>query len=225
MAYSILGMFPADSRGDAVLRPSTPLETGFVGAQPTEAQQAFDGWSYRVQARYAGRVRIVVDADKLSVAGPRVPFGLYSFWIWLQGLTLALVPVFLVWALVAWNWRPLGVGVATLFASVLVMAIGAGVWPGLGETVLAGEGHFNAVEAPLDQVSDVEVGGGWARDGMQAIVFFYKPGIDPLATNAVTFRAPDGEGHSVVYAIQMFTKQDAEKLASLLAGESKVADR
>lgn len=225
MAYSILGMFPKDASGEGVVRPSTPLETGFVGAQPASSQQAFDGWSYRVQARYAGRVRVVVDGDRLSVAGPRIPFGLYSFWIWLQGLTLALVPAFLVWALVAWNWRPLAIGFGTLVVSVVVMAIGAGVWPGLGETVLAGEGHFNAVEVPLSRVSDVQVGGGWARDGMQAIVFFYKPGIDPLATNAVTFKAPDGEGHDVVYAIQMFSNEDARKLASLLTGESKVVGR
>jgi hypothetical protein len=216
MSYAILNMFPKDPDRSGVIRPSTPLETGFVGAAPAADQHAFDGWSYRVQGRYAGRVRVVVDNDTVTVAGPRIPFGLYLFWIWLQGITLSLVPVFLVWALVAWNWRPLLTGGVALLVSVLAMAIGAGVWPGFGETVLAGEGHFNAIEVPLSRVSEVQLGEGWARDGMETVVFPYKKGIDALATNAVTFRAPDGEGHDVIYAIQMFSAEDARTLAALI---------
>lgn len=226
MATAILGMFPADPANAGLVRASTPLETGFVGAQPQAGQHAFDGWSYRVQARYAGRVRVVVDGDKLVVAGPRVPMGLYAFWIWAQGLTLALVPALLVWALVGWNWRPLAWGFGMLLVSLCTMGIGAGIWPGFGETVLAGEGHFNAVEVPLSRVSDVQVGGGWARDGLQTVVLLYKKGIDPLATNAVTFRAPDGEGHDVVYAIQMFSAEDAGELSRLLAaGGAELSSR
>lgn len=216
MAKSILSMFPRDAANAGVVRPSTPLETGFIGAQPVPGQHVFDGWSYRVQGRYAGRVRVVVEGDRLSIAGPRIPMGLYAFWIWLQGITLALVPVFVVWALVAWNWRPALGGVVTLVVSLLAMAIGAGVWPGFGETVLAGEGHFDAIEVPLERVTEVQVGSGWARDGMQTVVILYKAGIDQLAGNAVTFRAPDGEGHDVIYAIQMFSREDAEELAGLL---------
>lgn len=222
MSYSILRMFPSDPSRAGKIRPSTPLETGFVGAQPNSDQTAFDGWSYRVQGRYAGRVRIVVDPEVVSVAGPRIPFGLYSFWIWLQGLTLALVPVALVWALVSWDWRPLLVAAGFLVTSVVSMGIGAGIWPGFGETVLAGEGHFDAIEIPLDHVSEVQVGSGWARDGMQAVVVLYKAGIDQLATNTVTFRAPDGEGHNVIYAIQMFSAADAKQLASHLTGETVI---
>ena len=158
--------------------------------------------------------------QNLSVAGPRIPFGLYSFWIWLQGLSLALVPVALVWALVAWDWRPLLVAAGFLVLSVASMGIGAGIWPGFGETVLAGEGHFNAVEIPLARVSEVQVGSGWARDGLQVVVAPYKAGIDQLATNTVTFRAPDGEGHNVIYAIQMFSAADAKQSSSLLTGDS-----
>ena len=216
MSLSILRMFPSDPDRSGVVRPSTPLETGFVGAQPSAGQHAFDGWSYRVQGRYAGRVRVVIDALNVSVAGPRIPFGLYSFWIWLQGLSLALVPVAIAWALVSWNWRPLLVAGGLLLLSVLSMGIGAGIWPGFGETVLAGEGHFNAIEISLARVAEVQVGSGWARDGMQVVVSPYKAGIDRLATNAVTFRAPDGEGHNVIYAIQMFSPEDAEQLATLL---------
>ena len=219
MSFSILKMFPSDPDRAGTVRPSTPLETGFVGAQPAAGQQAFDGWSYRVQGRYAGRVRVVVDGANVSVAGPRIPFGLYSSWIWLQGLALALVPVAIVWALVAWDWRPLLVAAGFLVISVAGMGIGAGIWPGFGETVLAGEGHFYAIEVPLARVSEVQVGSGWARDGMQVVVAPYKAGIDQLATNAVTFRAPDGEGHNVIYAIQMFSAEDATRLASLLGSE------
>lgn len=216
MAYSIARMFPADPQGAGTIRPSTPIETGLVGAEREAGQRAFDGWSYRVQGRYAGRVRVTVDADSVSIAGPRIPFGLYSLWIWLQGLTLALVPAALVWALVAWNWRPLLVGLGLLFGSTLVMAIGAGIWPGFGELVYAGEGHFDAIEVPRESVGEVKVGEDWARDGMQTVLVLYKRGIDQLATNTVTFRAPDGEGHDVCYAIQMLSREDAEELAALL---------
>ena len=72
MTLSMLRMFPSDPTRSGVIRPSTPLETGFVGALPTPDQNAFDGWSYRVQGRYAGRVRVVVDQDTLTVAGPRI---------------------------------------------------------------------------------------------------------------------------------------------------------
>jgi len=216
MTYSILRMFPSDPDRSGAIRPSTPLETGFVGAQPTASQQAFDGWSYRVQGRYAGRVRVVVEGGNVSIAGPRIPMGLYAFWIWLQGLSLALVPVGIVWALVAWDWRPLLFAGGFLLLSVVSMALGAGIWPGFGETVLAGEGHFNAIEIPVTRVSEVQVGSGWARDGMQVVVAPYKAGIDQLATNAVTFRAPDGEGHNVIYAIQMFSAEDAKRLSALL---------
>jgi hypothetical protein len=217
MAASMLRMFPRDDRCEGVLRPSTPLETGFIAARPVGEQQVFDGWSYRVQGRYAGRVRVVVEGERLSIAGPRIPFGLYVFWIWLQGLTFALAPVGLVWALVAWDWRPLAAAVAFLLLSVVSMALGAGIWPGFGETVLAGEGHFIAVEVPLGCVSEVQVGGGWARDGLEVVIAPYKAGIDQLATEAVTFRAPDGEGHRVVYAIQMFSMEDAQRLGALLS--------
>ena len=124
----------------------------------------------------------------------------------------------LVWALVAWDWRPLLVAAGFLVISVASMGIGAGIWPGFGETVLAGEGHFNAVEIPLARVSEVQVGSGWARDGLQVVVAPYKAGIDQLAANTVTFRAPDGEGHNVIYAIQMFSADDAERLSKLLEG-------
>jgi len=219
MSFSILKMFPSDPARAGTIRPSTPLETGFVGAQPSPGQTAFDGWSYRVQGRYAGRVRVVLDRETVSVAGPRIPFGLYSFWIWLQGLALALVPVAIVWALVAWDWRPLLVAAGFLVTSVASMGIGAGIWPGFGETLLAGEGHFNAVELPLARISEVQVGSGWARDGLQVVVAPYKAGIDQLATNTVTFRAPDGEGHNVIYAIQMFSAADAKQFAAQLTGD------
>lgn len=55
---------------------------------------------------------------------------------------------------------------------------------------------------------------------MQVVIAPYKAGIDQLATKTVTFRAPDGEGHNVIYAIQMFSLDDAQRLAALLGGGS-----
>lgn len=220
MIYSLLRLFPADSQNAGTVRVATPLETGLYSGRASSDQHVFDAWSYRVQARLAGRVRIVVDDDNLTVAGPRVPFGLYAFWMWLHGLILAAAPVVLVWGLVRLDWRGMVAGVLVALLSFAISAVGAGLWPGFGELVLAGEGHFNAVEVPLSSVEDVELR-NWARDGMEIVLLPYKKPIDGLAGNAVTFRAPDGEGHFVTYALQMFTPQDAQEFSALLKGGSR----
>ncbi|MDI6901664.1 MAG: hypothetical protein QMC79_08245 [Anaerosomatales bacterium] len=218
MTAAVLKMFPQGEPAAGQVRPSTDLEAGFVGATPTAGQHVFDAWSYRVQARYAGRVRVVVDDSTISVAGPRAPFGLYRIWIWLQAITLALVAPALAWAAVKLDWRMLLVAVGLVLVSTAVMAIGAGVWPGMGELPLVAEGHFEATEFDLASVTDVSVG-EWATDGMPVVLFPYKAGIDQIAADrTVTFSAPDGFGHHVRYALQMYSVADAEALISLLEG-------
>lgn len=220
MIYSLLRLFPADTQNAGTLRTATPLETGLYSGRATPDQTVFDAWSYRVQARFAGRVRAVVDGDTLTVAGPRVPFGLYAFWMWLHGLLMAAAPVVLVWGLVRLDWRGALAGVLVACLSFAISSLGAGLWPGFGETVLAGTGRFNAVEVPLSSVRDVELG-TWARDGMEIVLLPYKKPIDGLAGNAVTFRAPDGEGHLVTYALQMFSPQEAAAFSTVLKEGSR----
>jgi hypothetical protein len=172
-------------------------------------------------ARYAGRVRVLVADDRVVVAGPRAPRGLYVLWIWLQGITLALVPGALVLAAVTLEWRALLLAIGVFIISSLVMAIGAGVWPGMGETVFAAEGRFDATEIPLSAVRNVTVGQNWARDGMRLVIAPYARGIDALAARrAVCFNAPDGDGHDASWALHMLSDEDAVELADLLAART-----
>lgn len=218
MSFTIARMLSRPAEGTVEVRHSTPLETGLVGAAPEPGERAFDGFSYRATARYAGRVRVVVREDTVTIAGPRAPRGLYVLWIWLQGLTLALVPPALVLAAVKLDWRALLLALGIMVVSSLVMAIGAGVWPGMGETLFVGEGRFDATEVPLSAVRNVTIGENWARDGLRLVIAPYAPGIDNLAKdNAVCFNAPDGEGRDASYAIHMLSKDDAIALRDLLA--------
>jgi hypothetical protein len=215
MTASISRMFPRGGPADGVTRASTALESGLWGASAHPGQTVFDGWSYRVQARYAGRVRVVVD-DRVSVAGPRVGAFAYRGWIWLQGVTLALVPVALVWAVVGLDWRMLLAGFGLFVLSTGIMGLGAGIWPGAGELALVANGSFEATEFRASAITDAGIG-KWATDGMQTVILLYKPMIDQLAKDVtVTFRAPDGSGHLVRYAIQMYSAEDARRLLGLL---------
>ena len=220
MSVTIVRMLGRTTTGTATIRPSAPIETGLVGATPGTGERVFDGFSYRLTARYAGRVRVVVRDETVTVAGPRAPRGLYVIWIWLQGLTLALVPPALVLAAVKLDWRALVLALGIFVVSALVMAIGAGVWPGMGETMFVGEGHFEATEIPLSAVSNVTIGENWARDGMRLVIAPYAPGIDALAAKrAVCFNAPDGFGHDASWAIHMLSDEDAAELFTLLGGD------
>jgi hypothetical protein len=223
MSVTIVRMLYRSAEGTASVRDSVPIETGLIGATPAEGERVFDGFSYRMTARYAGRVRVVVRGDSVTVAGPRAPRGLYVIWIWLQGLTLALVPPTLALAAVKLDWRALLLALGVMLASTLVMAIGAGVWPGMGETVFVGEGRFDATEVPLESVRNVTLGTDWARDGMRLVIAPYAGGIDGLAKGrAVSFNAPDGQGHDASWSIHMLSEDDATELYELLsAGASR----
>lgn len=94
----------------------------------------------------------------------------------------------------------------------------------LWETSAAGAmqepGGFARIVFPLASVRDVRVGKGWSRGGIGAVIWPVVKGIDSLAKDhAVSFEGPDPvTGRYVVYAIHMYDKADAEKLAGLLGG-------
>lgn len=218
MALTIARMLGRGSSAEVTVRPSTPLESGLIGAVPAADERVFDCFSYRTTARYAGRVRVVVRPNTVTIAGPRAPRRLYAIWIWLQGITLALVPPILVLAVVSLNWRALVLALGTLAASSLIMAIGAGIWPGMGETVWVAEGRFEATELPRGSVSRVTLGTEWARDGLRLVIAPYAPGIDKLAANrAVCWNAPDGSGIDASWAAHALSDGDASELFSLLS--------
>jgi hypothetical protein len=222
MSAAIVRLFSRRAPGKATLRRATAVESALVSGTVPENARVFDGWAYRVGARFAGRVRIAVYDDRVAVAGPRVPVGLYRAWVWVQGLLLALVVPALVAALVTLDWRWLLAAVVLFIVSFLLSMGGAGMWPGLGE-VVTGEtgGYFKALEFPLASVSEVDIGEGWAKGGFEVILFPYKAGIDQMSKGrAVSFFAPDEDGYEVRFAVDMYTEDFARQLSDLLASKT-----
>jgi hypothetical protein len=217
MSLAIARLFSRPASGRASIRPGIAVESGLVGGSIPEGARVFDGWSYRVGARFAGRVRITVYEDRVAVAGPRVPRWLYELWIWAQGLLLALVPPALVAAAVTLDWRWLVAAIGLWIASFGVSFGGAGLWPGLGE-VSNDRGYFKAVEFPRSSVREVDVGKGWAKGGLEVVLLPYVAGIDQMAAGrAVSFFAPDELGREVRFAIDVYTEEYARELAELLS--------
>jgi hypothetical protein len=216
MSFAIVRLFSRRASSRAIVRKATAIESGLVGGTVPEGARVFDGWSYRVGARFAGRVRIAVYDDRVAVAGPRVPRTLYQVWIWVQGLLLALVPPAVVGAIVLLDWRWLVAAIAILIVSFGLSIGGAGLWPGLGE-VLQEKGYFKALEFPRDSVREVDIGKGWAKGGLEVVLLPYKAGVDKMAEGlAVSFFAPDEYGREVRFAMDMYLPEYAGELSELL---------
>jgi hypothetical protein len=216
MSLAIVRLFSRRASVSAIVRRATAVESGLVSGTVLEGARVFDGWAYRVGARFAGRVRISVYEDRVAVAGPRVPRGLYELWMWVQGLLLALVLPAVVAAVVALDWRWLVAAIVIFVVSFGISFGGAGLWPGLGE-VLQEEGYFKALEFPRAAVREVDIGKGWAKGGLEVVLFPYKAGVDKMAEGrAVSFFAPDEYGREVRFALDMYTREYARRLSEML---------
>jgi hypothetical protein len=219
MSLAIVRLFSRRASSRATVRKATAIESALVGGVVPEGARVFDGWAYRVGARFAGRVRIAVYADRVAVAGPRVPQRLYQAWVWAQGLLLALVLPVLVASIVLLDWRWLVVAIAAFVTSFGISFAGAGLWPGLGE-VLAEQGYFKALEFPRTSVCEVDIGRGWSKGGFDVVLFPYKVGIDKMAEGlAVSFFAPDEHGRQARFAMDMNSNEFARELSQLLTPE------
>ncbi len=215
---AIAQLFTRRSGCAAELREASAVESALYGAAAPDGSRVFDGWSYRVGARFAGRVRVVLDGERMSVSGPRVPRGLYEVWIWLQGLAFAVVFPILAGAAVSLDWRWLVLAALMFFVHWVVSSLGAGLWPGFGELSAVENGRFLAVEFPLECVSEVDLGAGWAKGGLEVVLLSFKAAVDKMAAGrAVSFFAPDEFGREVRYAIHMYSEQDARELHGALA--------
>ena len=219
MSLAIVGLLSRSARDTATVRDATRVESALVGGVVPEGARVFDGWSYRVGARFAGRVRVAVYDDHVAVAGPRVPRVLYELWIWAQGLLLVLVVPALAAAIVTVDWRWALVALALFAVSFAISMGGAGLWPGLGELGASTDGgFFKALEFPRALVSDVRIGKGWSAGGLGIVLLPYKAGIDAMAgVRAVSFFGPDEHGHEVRFAVHMHSDEDARQLSDLLA--------
>ena len=224
LSAAVVRLFSARAPVRAVVRPGSTVESGLVGGVVPAEARVLDGWSYRVSARFAGRVRIAVYPDSVAVAGPRVPSGLYKVWIWVQTLLLAAVFPALAAAIVLLDWRYLVLTVGLFVLSFAVSMGGAGLWPGLGELTAEGEeGHLGALEFPRNAIREVDIGKGWSKGGFEVILFPYLAGINKLAEGrAVSFFAPDETGHEVRFALDMYAESKANELAGILRSVPKV---
>jgi hypothetical protein len=219
MSFAIVRLFTRPASAKATVREATAVESGLTGATIPEGARVFDAWSYRVGARFAGRIRIAVYDERVAVAGPRVPRMLYQMWIWIQGLLLALVLPGIVTGAVTLDWRWIVAAVAVLVVSFCVSMGGAGLWPGLGELFVTKEGHFFALEFPRASVNQVDIGKGWSKGGLEVVLFPYKAGIDKMAgQRAVSFFAPDEHGREVRFAMELHTETNVRELAGMLGG-------
>lgn len=205
----------ADTR--AVEREGTALESALVGASVPDGAVAYDAWSYRVGARFAGRVRIVAQRGRVSVAGPRVSDALYRAWMWIQGILLALVVPMLVAAVVLWDGRWALAALVSFVVSWAVSMLGAGLWPALGELGAVENGRFRALDYPIASVREVDVGRGWSKGGLGVVLFPYRAAIDAMAgRRVVSFFGPDERGREVRFALHMTSDEAARELADLL---------
>jgi len=219
MSFATVRLFTRRASAKAIVREATAFESGLAGAQIPEGVRVFDAWSYRVGARFAGRVRIAVYDERVAVAGPRVPRWLYQMWIWVQGLLLALVIPAIVTGAITLDWRWIAAAAAVFAISFSVSMGGAGLWPGLGELFVTKEGHFFALDFPRASVNQVDVGKGWSKGGLEVVLFPYKAGVDKMAgQRAVSFFAPDEHGREVRFAVDLYTQADVSELVSLLGG-------
>lgn len=66
MTFVVARMFARRAAAPAVLREATAFESAAVGGEAPSGSNAFDGYAYRVPARLAGRVRVVIDAGTVS---------------------------------------------------------------------------------------------------------------------------------------------------------------
>jgi len=217
MLAALFRLFGRRADVRAVEREATALESALVGAGVPEGAVAYDAWSFRVGARFAGRVRIVAQGGRVSVAGPRVSDVLYRAWMWIQGVLLALVVPMSVAAVVLWDGRWALAALVTFAASWAVSMVGAGLWPGLGELGAVASGRFRALDFPLASVREVDVGRGWSKGGLEVALFPYRAAIDAMVgRRVVSFFAPDERGREVRFALHMTSDEDARELADLL---------
>jgi hypothetical protein len=221
-AFGVLGaavvrLFSRRAQARALEREATAFESALVGAEAVPGARAFDAWSYRVGARFAGRVRIVLDADRVVVAGPRVPRGIYRAWIAAQAALLALVPPLVLAAVLALDPRIALLALLAFIVSWGVSMLGAGLWPGLGELPSVDTGHHRAVSFEGGEVVEIDAGAGWEKGGLGIVLLPYVRAITAFARQRpVSFFAPDEDGLEIRFALHMTSDGAAAELAPLL---------
>ena len=178
-----------------------------------------EGYHYRTSARFGGRVGVSVDAETVTITGPRVGVGIYRLWIAAQVILLYAILPALGAAVVLWNWRYLALALGLLVAHWAVGTFGAvSLWELENVNAFTQGTRGETMTFPVGTVKRVEIGRAWARKGLRWVIPHFAVAVDQWATETcVSFEAPDGAtGRDAVYALQMQSAEDARTLARLL---------
>jgi len=180
-----------------------------------QRQTSFEGYAYRTSSRFGSWTRITVEGDTVSVTGPRVGVLAYRLWIVAQLLVLALV----VPAMLVRDWRYLLLVPGLLVAHWCVGVMGAaGLWE-MANLAAIGAGHPMHHFA-VTSVKRVEIGPGWASNGLWLVILPYVDGINKMSEgHAVSFEAPAGDAPGdAVYAFHMHREEEAAELVRFAKG-------
>ena len=185
----------------------------------SEGETVFEAYSYRTSCRFGSRVKVSVDEGTVIVTGPRVGVFIYRLWIATQVVVFWLIVPALLAAVILRGWRYLVLALALAVAHWALGTLGAVCFWELANVMAFTEGTMGETTTfPLSAVKRVQVGRGWARNGLWLVIPLYVPGLNRLAEGyCVSFEAADGDtGRDVVYALHMQTKEKARALAGLL---------
>ncbi|MBE0416834.1 MAG: hypothetical protein IBX63_03630 [Coriobacteriia bacterium] len=195
------------------------------GVRPGAAEREPDtvtAYHYRTSSRFGEYVQLRFHGGVLQVSGRRLGVGGYCFFIGLQVLLMALVPVALAAAVLAadWCWVLAAVALFAAFAFAS-SAMAGGFWEGPGIAACQEPATLSRVEFPLESVSDISIGTGWARNRLAIVIWPFVKSIDALAAgHAVSFEAPDPvSGRRVVYAMHFYTAEEAAEFVERLWSE------
>jgi len=178
----------------------------------------FQGFGYRTNSRFADCVKVQVENQKVTITGPRVSSFVYRFWIIVQIILLwSTIPLLLL-GLVLWDWRYLIAIPGLLIIHWLFGVLGAAVFWSLVNSAVCASGKFPTTSFNVDEVKQVKIGAGWARNGLWFVIPYFIPLVNKGAEGlTISFEAPSGDSpKDVTYAIQLSKTEDAKALAKLL---------
>jgi hypothetical protein len=179
---------------------------------------SFEVFGFRTSSRFASHLKVSVDDQTVSVTGPRVGVIVYSLWMTLQAVLLALTVPMLIVAVVLWDWRYLIAALASLFFYWVISAVGAVALWEYQNFMSFDRGGYQSTSFPISSVKRVRIGRGWARNGLSLILLPFIAGLNKSSEGrVVSFEAPDGDtGKDAVYAFYMRKEDDPQTLARLL---------
>lgn len=185
-------------------------------------ENTFEAYSYRTSSRFGSRIKVSVDAETVTVIGPRVMPLIYRLWIGVQIVLFWLIIPTLLAAIVFRDWRLLIPALILAITHWFVGGAGAGcLWEMENLTAFTVGVFGKTISFSVKEVKDVKIGRGWARKGLWMAIPLFVAGVNQWAEGfCVSFEAPDGEkGKEVVYAFHTRTKEDARSLKKLLEAE------